>query len=154
MILGRVIRPDFYIYALFVLQKSEPNKRLLFRSPQLRLLANATSKDRWTIMDKTFRWAKPNGLFHFFKKWEKQGSPEQSSPKASIPHLSPASTRCASRRCNLGPRQGFVGLGVCTNSIMAFSDGELSSRHNTRFVKFDPKGAKMFGKLKSNGFTQ
>jgi hypothetical protein len=37
---------------------------------------------------------------------------------------------------------------------MAFSDGELSSRHNTRFVKFDPKGAKMFGTLKSNGFTQ
>ena len=68
MILGRVIRPNFYIYALFVLQKSKPNKRLLFRSPQLRLLANATSKDRWTIMDKTFRWAKPNGFIHFVLK--------------------------------------------------------------------------------------
>ncbi|NDD10938.1 MAG: hypothetical protein EB086_15010 [Rhodobacteraceae bacterium] len=68
MILGRVIRPDFYIYALFVLQKSERNKRLLFRSPQLRLLANATSKGLWTIMDKTFGWAKPNCLLHFVLK--------------------------------------------------------------------------------------
>ena len=68
MIQGRAIRLNFYIYAHFVLQRSELNKRLLFRSPQLRFLVNATSKDIGTMMDKTFRWAKLNCFLHFVLK--------------------------------------------------------------------------------------